>query len=47
MKIHDTKIERGPGGIGCSCCRVGSKKFSRVAINRRARRKEKQKKDVD
>jgi hypothetical protein len=40
MDIRDTysKCNRGPGGFSCSCCRIGSKKQSKV-INARGKRR--------
>lgn len=42
MKITHKKIIRGPGGIKCQCCTVGSAKVARTMLNRRFRRISKQ-----
>lgn len=38
MKAFHKKIIRGPGGIKCRCCNLGSVKETRVALNRSVRR---------
>lgn len=42
MKATHPKAIRGPGGLHCECCRIGSKKETRVVLNRITRRKNRQ-----
>lgn len=49
MKAFHSKIIRGPGGVKCKCCNLGSVKETRVALNRITRRAAKKnlQKEVD
>lgn len=49
MKAFHSKAIRGPGGVKCRCCNLGTVKETRVRLNRLTRRISKQKlqKEVD